>query len=217
MRVAPVGPNDSPWAWGSSRCGGPGALETVPLPAASRQAVAVALGQTDQLQATLTPIDRWLRAYARRQIGCQALVANHYGVGWLTAPTILAELGDVRRFRNGDAIVRYTGLDVTVYSSDGKRSPGHLARQGPPALRWALFEAAMTSARHRDAPDYAYYHQVRGRIGGKRPGLSVARKLARRIRFTLAELGDDALAPVDNSQLPELSGACRSEAMSAVA
>jgi transposase len=68
-----------------------GWLETVPLPAASRQAVAVALGQTDQLQATLTPIDRWLRAYARRQIGCQALVANHYGIGWLTAPTILAE------------------------------------------------------------------------------------------------------------------------------
>jgi transposase len=169
------------------------------------------------LQATLSPIARWLRAYARRQIGCRALVANHYGIGWLTAPTILAELGDVRRFRNGDAIVRYTGLDVTVYSSDGKRSPGHLARQGPPALRWALFEAAMTSARHRDAPDYDYYHQVKERIGGKRPGLSVARKLARRIRFTLAELGDDALAPVDDSQLPELSEIARSEALSAVA
>jgi len=194
-----------------------GWLETVQLPAASRQAVMVALGQTDQLQTTLTPIDGWLRAYARRQVGCRALVANHYGIGWLTAPTILAELGDVRRFRNGDAIVRYTGLDVTVYSSDGKRSPGHLARQGPPALRWALFEAAMTSARHRDAPDYDYYHQVKERVGGKRPGLSVARKLARRIRFTLAELGDDALAPVDNGQLPELSGACRSEAVSAVA
>ena len=75
----------------------------------------------------------------------------------------------------------------------------------------------MTSARHRDAPDYDYYHQVKERVGGKRPGLSVARKLARRIRFTLAELGDDALAPVDNGQLPELSGACRSEAVSAVA
>jgi transposase len=34
-------------------------------------------------------------------------------------------VGDVRRFRNGDAVVRYAGLDVTVYSSDGKRSPGN--------------------------------------------------------------------------------------------
>jgi transposase len=59
---------------------------------------------------------------------------------------MLAELGDARRFRNGDAVVRYTGLDITVYSSDGKRSPGHLSRQGPEVLRWALFEAAKCSA-----------------------------------------------------------------------
>jgi transposase len=58
------------------------------------------------------------------------------------APTILVELGDARRFANGDAVVRHTGLDVTVHSSDSKRSPGHLSRQGPQVLRWALFEAA---------------------------------------------------------------------------
>jgi transposase len=180
-------------------------LAEVDLPAASRHAVAVATGQLDQLQTTVAPIDRWLRAYARRQPGCRALIANHYGIGPITAPTIVAELGDVRRFRNGDAMVRYTGLDVTVYSSDGKRSPGHLARQGPPALRWALFEAAMANAYRASAPDYDYYHQVKDRVGGKRPGLSLARKLARRIRFTLAELGDDALAPVDVTELPDLA------------
>jgi len=117
---------------------------------------------------TVDPIDRWLRAYARRQPGCRALIANHYGIGQITAPTIVAELGDVLRFRNGDAIVRYTGLDVAVYSSDGKSSPGHLARQGPPALRWALFEAAMANAYRSTAPDYDYYQEAKDRIGGKR-------------------------------------------------
>lgn len=130
------------------------------------------MGQIDQLQATVDPIDRWLRAYAHRQPGCRALVANHYGIGQITAPTILAELGDVRRFRNGDAVVRYTGLDVTVYSLRRQAQPGHLARQGPPALRWALFEAAMANASRSTAPDYGYYHQVKDRIGGQRPGLS---------------------------------------------
>ncbi len=67
----------------------------------------------------------------------------------------MAELGDARRFRNGDAVVRYTGLDVTVYSSDGKRSPGRLSRQGPEVLRWALFEAAKSSARARDRASLA--------------------------------------------------------------
>jgi hypothetical protein len=33
-------------------------------------------------------------------------------------------------------------MDITVHQSDQRRSPGHLSRQGPPALRWALFEAA---------------------------------------------------------------------------
>src|SRR3712207_8213100 len=30
--------------------------------------------------------------------------------------------------------VRHTGLDITVYSSDGKRTPGKLSRQGSPLL-----------------------------------------------------------------------------------
>ena len=44
----------------------------------------------------------------------------------------------VDRFSNSDDAVRHTGLDITVYSSDTKRSPGHLARQEPQLLRWAL-------------------------------------------------------------------------------
>jgi hypothetical protein len=35
-------------------------------------------------------------------------------------------------------------------SSDGKRSPGHLSRQGPGVLRWCLYEAAKTHARSSD-------------------------------------------------------------------
>jgi transposase len=117
-------------------------LEQVPLPPAGRQALQVALGQIDHLDAELDPIDQWLGALARRQPGCRALMTRHYGIGAITAPTILAELGDARRFAGGDQVVRATGLDITVYASDGKRSPGHLSRQGPEVLRWALFEAA---------------------------------------------------------------------------
>ena len=107
---------------------------------------------------------------------------------------IWAELGDVRRFGNSDDVVRHTGLDITVYSSDGKRSAGHLARQGPPLLRWALYEAAKCAARPA-APDYHYYSAVRDRRTGGLATLSVARKLARRCYHTLRELGEDALAP----------------------
>jgi transposase len=175
-------------------------LERVALPPASRQALAVALRQIDRLDAELDPIDQWLRTLARRQPGCRALIAAHYGVGAITAPTILAELGDVRRFGGGDQVVRATGLDITVYASDDKRSPGHLSRQGPEVLRWALFEAAKAAARP-SSPDYDYYQQVKARQGGNRATLAVARKLVRRVRHTLLALGDAALAPVED--LPE--------------
>jgi transposase len=176
-------------------------LEQLALPQASRLQVATALRQIDQLDLELDPLERWLRAFARRQPGCRALIDRHYGIGMLLAPTILAELGDARRFANGDAVVRYTGLDVTVYSSDSKRSPGHLSRQGPQVLRWALFEAAQCAARPT-SPDHDLYTQVKTRVDGNRAALTVARKLARRVRHTLIGLGDAALAPVPDLPLP---------------
>jgi transposase len=50
----------------------------------------------DMLDVQLAPIDKELRAYARRQPGCKALM-GHYGIGHLTTVTILAELDDARQ------------------------------------------------------------------------------------------------------------------------
>lgn len=173
------------------------ALARAELSAAGRQYVDTALRRIDELSAEIEPLRAQLVSFAQRQRGCQALQARHYGVGWLCAVIIWAEIGDVRRFGSSDQLVRFAGLDVTVYSSDGKCSSGHLSRQGSPELRWAAFEAAKCAAR-RGSPDYAYYHRVAARPGnGKDPTLAVERKLLRRCYHTLRELGDAALAPPD--------------------
>jgi hypothetical protein len=70
-------------------------------------------------------------------------------------------------------------------------------------LRWALFEAAKSTA-HATAPDHDYYDAVRDRLTANRATLSVARKLVRRARHVLVGLGDDALAAVDPAVLPPL-------------
>src|SRR3954454_5303877 len=121
-------------------------LEGLPLPQGAREQVAVALSMIDALDAQSAPITRELRLYARRQPGCRALL-KHYGIGERTAVTILAELGDARRFASSRHAVRYSGLDITVHQSDQRRAAGLLSRQGPPALRWALFEAAQAARR----------------------------------------------------------------------
>jgi transposase len=168
------------------------------LSPAAHQLVTVALRTLDQLDAELDRLRGELVGFARRQPGCQALDAL-YGIGPVTAVAIWAELGDVRRFSSSRFAVRHTGLDITVYASDAKRTPGHLARQGPPVLRWALFEAAKCAARAA-SPDHAYYLQVRDRLGGNRATLAVARKLTRRCYHTLAALGDQAFAPAVDTQ-----------------
>lgn len=71
---------------------------------------------------------------------------------------------------------------------------GHLARQGPPLLRWALYEAAKCAARPA-VPDHGYYTAARDRRTAGLATLSVARKLARRCYHTLRDLGEEAMAP----------------------
>jgi transposase len=107
-------------------------LVSAELSAAGRRYVDAALGRIDELTAEIDPVRTQLVNFARRQAGCRALQARHFGVGWLCAAIIWAEIGDARRFSVSDQVVRFAGLDITVYSSDNKRSPGHFSRQGFP-------------------------------------------------------------------------------------
>jgi transposase len=164
------------------------------LPETAREQITVALQMIDALQVQLAPLTTQLCAWARGQTGCRALISAHYGIGALCAVTILAELGDCTRFSSSREAVRYGGMDITVHQSDRHRAPGHLSCQGPPALRWALYEAAQ-QARFPSSPDRDWYLEAAARLGGNRACLALARKLLKRCYHTLRELGEDALAP----------------------
>ena len=169
-------------------------LAAADLAPSAREQVLVYVALIDTLDGQMAPVDRALRQFARCQPGCKALM-RIYGIGELTSVTILAELGDARRFSSSRDAVRYAGTDVTVSQSDQRRSAGHISRQGPPASRWALYEAAQV-ARHPGSPDRDYYLQAKERLGGNRACLAVARKLPKRSYHVLRELGEEAIAPV---------------------
>lgn len=167
-------------------------LAAADLSPAARATVEVGRRAIAQLDQEMAPLRKDLVAFAGRQPGCRALDAL-YGVGPIIALAIWAEMGDCRRFHSSSDAVRHTGLDVTVHASDDNRSPGHLARQGPPVLRWALVEAAHCAVR-RTSPDHTLYLQVAARIDANRAALTVARKIARRAHHILRSLGDAAMA-----------------------
>jgi transposase len=176
------------------------------LPDADRHALGVGLSQIRGLSAELAPIHRQLVWIGNHQPGAKAIQAV-YGVGELVGPLVWCELGDVRRFSSSRQAVRHSGLDITIYDSDGKRSGGHLARQGSSLLRWALYEAGQ-AASHRTSPDHAYYATVKARHSHKVAALSVARKIVRRCHHILFALGDTALeVPTSIRRRPELQPA----------
>ena len=163
------------------------------LSAAGQQQVTVALAMMTCLEDQLHAMRRQLLDTARHMKGARVLARELYGVGPVTALALTCWLGGAGRFSSARKAVRFAGLDITVYSSDGKRTPGRLSRQGPPVLRWAVYKAGKTHAR-ASAPDHAYYAQVKDRKNGKRAALSEARKIIRRACHILSDLGDDAFA-----------------------
>jgi transposase len=162
------------------------------LSAAGQLQVATALDMLAAAEARLGPLRRQLRDAARHLVGAKVLAAWLYGAGPITALALTCRLGGAGRFSSSAKAVRFTGLDVTVHSSDRKGPPGRLSRQGPPVLRWAVYEAGLTHAR-APAPDHGYYAAVADRKNTKRAALSEARKIVRQACHILAELGDDAL------------------------
>src|SRR5256886_14806796 len=111
-----------------------------------------------------------LLAAAAHLRGAKALTGAIYGAGPITGLAMTCWLGGAGRFSSARKAVRFAGLDITVWSSDRKGPPGRLSRQGPPVLRWAVYEAGKTHAR-ASAPDYRYYAQVKDRQDGKRAAL----------------------------------------------
>lgn len=165
------------------------------LSPAGRTQVAAAVLMLEATEAQMGILRRQLLAVARHMQGPRVLAERLYGVGPITGLALTCWLGGAGRFTSARKAVRFAGLDVTVYSSAGKRSPGRLSRQGPAVLRWCLFEAGKTHARS-SAPDHAYYAAAKNRIDAKRAALSEARKLVRQATHILADLGDDAFADV---------------------
>ena len=125
------------------------------------------------------------------------------GIDRLTAVTLLAEIGDMRRFPTAPQFMAYLGLTPSEYSSGPKRSTGGITKTGNSTVRRLLAESAWTyrfparETRHlqkkaEDASDYAkdkawqaqkrlcdrYFKMVRRGKSNKTVVTAIARELA---------------------------------------
>lgn len=80
------------------------------------------------------------------------------GVGIQTGAIILAEIGDINRFKSDDALLAYAGLDPSVYQSGNYEGSFKISKRGSSILRWAIFQAAKVAVIH-DPVFNAYYEK----------------------------------------------------------
>src|SRR5436309_2451784 len=98
------------------------------------------------------------------------------GVGRYTAMLIIAEVGEIGRFPDARHLCAWAGLTPTVRSSDGKARLGRISRQGSPALRWALVEAAQKCTTG-GGPLRESFERIAKRRGRKIAKVAVARQI----------------------------------------
>jgi transposase len=137
----------------------------------------------DELLARLLYYDRQTTIFDEALEHCRAefpqmeALTDIHGIGVYSALLIVAELGEVERFRTAKQVGAYAGLTSRVHQSGGHCYQGSITRQGSPWLRWILVEAAMKTVRE-DLALKNFYTRVRKRSGAKIARVAAARKVA---------------------------------------
>ncbi len=115
------------------------------------------------------------------------------GIGLLGAMTVLATIGDIRRFASSKHLVGYAGLGARIHASGQVYRSGSITRTGRSELRTILVEAAWTTVR-TSAWWRSRYEQLLTRMPAAKAIVAIARKLLLVIWHVLSERAADRQA-----------------------
>ena len=95
-------------------------------------------------------------------------VINLYGVGDITAVQLIAEIGDVRRFPNRNALVGFAGVDPCVDQSGKHNSRSNpTTKRGSTHLRRTIFQVISAYVKQKPLDEPVYQFLCKKRSEGK--------------------------------------------------
>lgn len=120
-----------------------------------------------EIDATLGMILAQMREIAKA-LPEYTIVRNMGGVGDVLAPKLIAEIGDVRRFHNGKALIAYAGIDTPPYESGNfVGSNRHITKRGSSGLRKVGYETMRCITSHPNELDPIYRFIIKKESEGK--------------------------------------------------
>lgn len=150
-------------------------LKQIELSPAARMVVDTWLREVDHLDEEIANQTRELERMAGADARARCLQTVP-GIGAYSAMVILAEIGDVARFRNKQALASYAGLVPVVRESAGRKKRGGITHQGSNGLRWIMLQVAQVACRYSPAVR-DWYTALRRRKPAQVARIAVARKL----------------------------------------
>ena len=97
-----------------------------------------------------------------------SVVKNFACVGDTLAPRIIAEIGDVRRFKNKHSLIAYAGIDAPPYQSGSfNATERHISKRGNSYLRKTGYEIMQSLIMHQPENDPVYDFILKKRSEGK--------------------------------------------------
>ena len=129
---------------------------------------------TQQITALTNDLAR--QAVARKDV---ELLQSIPGFDYLLALTLIAEVGDVHRFRNRKKFAAYCGVVPRNRDSGGKVAEHAKLRHGNPRAKWALEIAVQAHVlRIRQGRLFRLFEALKARVGVPKAMMAVAHRLA---------------------------------------
>ncbi len=150
-------------------------LAQVELPTQARESVKVCLRLLDGYSEEIQKQNLQLSETAKQDKRAEWLMTIP-GIGECSAMMLLAEIGEIGRFRHPEGLCSYAGLVPRVRESAGKAARGGITRQGSPWLRWIMVEAAQVATRSSPAAR-RYYERLLRKKHKHVARVALARKL----------------------------------------
>lgn len=158
------------------------------LPKVTSLLVATTARRILELDALLVELDRAIGELLEEAFPEQVLTSLP-GIGDVSAAAILAEVGDIARFKTKREFVGYCGLYPIVWESGEAKKRYRMTYKGNRMLKMTLLVAS-AAARQYNPVLASFYERLRGRGKSKKAaGGALARKLAELV-FTLLSRGE---------------------------
>lgn len=150
-------------------------LKSLELPAHERVVLDSQLRQLAIAEQEVRTLDEHLVAIARQEPRAQLLMTMP-GINYVVALGLLAALGDVTRFLDGDHAASYLGLAPSTRQSGDHCYHGHITKMGRSQTRGLLTQSAQHASRH-PGPIGAFFRRLAKRKNRSVAITAVARKL----------------------------------------